>query len=62
MDRHFFIYLNFTSPDTIQALFYLSVCDMNFTTKYSDLSESCESQHLVKAKKAFGIPLKMSSK
>ena len=32
------IYLNHTSLDTVQALFYISVCGMYFTTKYTDLN------------------------
>ena len=32
------IYLNHTPLDTIQALFYISVCGMHFAIKYTDLN------------------------
>ena len=57
-----FIYLNYTSPDTVKALFNISVCCMHFTTKYADLNVKLREPNLSSSGKAFGIPLKMGSK
>ena len=57
----YFIYLNHTSPDTVQTLFYLSVCEIHFKTKYIDLNVELWEPNLSKAEEAVGIPLKMCS-
>ena len=40
------IYLNYTSPDTVQALFYINICGLHFTTKYTDLNVKLQEPNL----------------